>query len=134
MNRERFEVLLEAYGADFARWPEAERAAGEAFAAAHVDAVSVLIAEARGLDAVLDTARIDLPEPDLLRRRIVAKAPRAGRPMGLDRRLGWALAACAVFGIVLGYGGGMLAPVAEGDDAYFTMAFEAPFVGLGDEG
>jgi len=42
-----------------------------------------------------------------------------------------ALAACAVFGVVLGYGGGLLAPPPLEDDVHFTMAFEAPF---GDEG
>jgi hypothetical protein len=45
-----------------------------------------------------------------------------------------ALAACAVFGIVLGYGGGMLAPLADQDDGYFTAAFEAPFDDDGDDG
>ena len=39
----------------------------------------------------------------------------------------------AVFGVVLGYGGGLLAPTAPEDDSYFAMAFEAPFA-FEDEG
>lgn len=131
MNRDRFEHLLEAYGGDFRRWPEAERAAGEAFAAANAD-TSVLLAEARTLDAALDDWRDEAPEPELLARRILAKAPKRASGGGV-MRIGWALAACAVFGVVLGYGGGMLAPVADGDDAYFVMAFEAPMA-FGEEG
>jgi hypothetical protein len=34
---------------------------------------------------------------------------------------------------MLGYGGGMLAPAPAEDEAYFTMAFEAP-VAIEDEG
>ncbi|TPW02052.1 MAG: hypothetical protein FD124_3528, partial [Alphaproteobacteria bacterium] len=34
MNRERMTAILEAYGAAPARWPEAERAAAQAWAAA----------------------------------------------------------------------------------------------------
>ena len=62
---------------------------------------------------------------------ILAQAPRTQR--GFDRRAMLALAACAVFGVVLGYGGGQLAPPPLEDDVYFIMAFEAPFA-FEDEG
>ena len=131
MDRERFAELLDAYGADFRRWPAETRAAAAAFAAQSPEAAE-LIAEARKLDAVLDTARATAaPSPDLTD-RILAFAPRIQRP-AFDRRAMFALAACAVFGVVLGYGGGLLAPAPAEDDAFFTMAFEAPTM-FEDEG
>jgi hypothetical protein len=124
MDRERFEQVLDAYGADPRRWPADERAAAKAFAARNVDAAA--LQEARALDAALDQAR-DVPDVSGLAGRILAKAH---RPV-FDRRAMLALAACAVFGVVLGYGGGLLAPLADDDDSTFADAFAAPF---GDEG
>jgi ferric-dicitrate binding protein FerR (iron transport regulator) len=130
MDRERFEVLLDAYGADFRRWPEDSRAAGEAFTAQDAEAAS-LLREAQALDRALSLAD-DAPDTSALASRILATAPR--RRSAFDTRAALALAACAVFGVVLGYGGGMLAPLADRDDGYFTAAFEAPFGDDGDEG
>lgn len=124
MDRERFANLLDAYGADFRRWPAEARAQAAAYAAQNADAAA-LIAEARTLDAVLDAARDGLRPSADLAARILASAPRVQRP-GFDRRAMFALAACAVFGVLIGYGGGMLAPAPVEDDSYFSMAFEAP--------
>ncbi|MEQ1489446.1 MAG: hypothetical protein ABL932_02750 [Terricaulis sp.] len=124
MDRERFADLLDAYGADFRRWPADARAAATAFAAQNSDAAA-LIAEARAVDAVLDSARDSAAPSADLAARILASAPRA-RSSGFDRRAMLALAACAVFGVLIGYGGGMLAPAPVEDDSYFSMAFEAP--------
>jgi hypothetical protein len=122
MNRERFEHLLAAYGADFRRWPESERDAGAAFAAQHGDAIAA-ISGAASLDDALDELREPAPDTSLLARRIMKAAPRPW----LDMRAAIALAACAVFGVVVGYSGGLLAPASELDDPYFAAAFEAPF-------
>jgi hypothetical protein len=130
MDRERFEVLLDAYGTDFRRWPANARAAGEAFAAQDAGAAASL-REAQALDRALDLVA-NTPNTSALVSRILAAAPR--RRAGFETRAALALAACAVFGIVLGYGGGMLAPLADQDDGYFTAAFEAPFDDDGDEG
>jgi len=131
MDRERFATLLDAYGADFRRWPAETRAGGAAFAAQNAEATD-LLAEARKLDAVLDSAReVEAPSQELAD-RILAFAPRVVRP-AFDRRAMLALAACAVFGVVLGYGGGLMAPAPLEDDTYFSMAFEAP-VAFEDEG
>ena len=130
MDRERFEVLLDAYGADFQRWPADARAAGEAFAVQNAEAAA-LLREAQTLDRALNLAA-ETPDTSALASRILAAAPR--RLAAFDTRAALALAACAVFGIVLGYGGGMLAPLADQDDGYFTAAFEAPFDDDGDEG
>lgn len=124
MDRERFAYLLDAYGADFRRWPAEARAQAAAFAAQDAEAAA-LIGEARKLDAVLDGARDEAGPSADLAARILAAAPRAKRP-AFDRRAMLALAACAVFGVLIGYGGGMLAPAPAEDDSYFSMAFEAP--------
>ena len=84
-----------------------------------------MIGEARKLDAVLDGARDEAGPSADLAARILAAAPRAQRP-AFDRRAMLALAACAVFGVLIGYGGGLLAPAPAEDDSYFSMAFEAP--------
>lgn len=131
MDRERFAELLDAYGADFRRWPAESRAEGAAFAVQDADAAG-LIAEAQKLDAVLDVARDDAAPSSDLAVRILAFAPRVARP-AFDRRAVFALAACAVFGVFIGYGGGMLAPAPAEDDSYFSLAFEAP-AAVEDEG
>lgn len=135
MNRERFEHLLSAYGADISRWPAEDREAAATFAAETDDAIARAQADERGLDTALD-ALVEPPRDfALLEARILKQAPKASRAGGFDTRALWALAACAMFGVLLGYGGGRLAPtqtVAESED-YFSMAFEAPF-DLGEGG
>lgn len=131
MDRERFKHLLEAYGADFARWPAEERQAGEAYAAAHADEFAVSRADERALDALLNAHRApDAGAPELLTARILAAHK---RQRAVDWRAVAALAACAVFGVLIGYGGGLMAPVADDEAVYFEAAFEAPFAAL-DEG
>ncbi|MEQ1819265.1 MAG: hypothetical protein ABL871_11715 [Terricaulis sp.] len=131
MDRERFANSLDAYGADFRRWPAETRAAAAAFAAQDADAAALRI-EAGKLDAVLDGARGEVQPSADLAARILASAPRAER-QAFDRRAMFALAACAVFGVLIGYGGGLLAPAPVEDDSYFSMAFEAPSA-VEDEG
>lgn len=130
MDRERFDQLLEAYGADYRRWPEAERAAAEGFAAQQGAALGDALAGAHALDTALDAAR-PVPDTAALAARILAAAPQARRVF--DRRAMMALAACAVFGLIVGYGAGMGAPLADADDGYFASAFAAPEP-FGDEG
>jgi hypothetical protein len=123
MNRERFEHLLAAYGADFRRWPEAERDAGAAFAAQNGDEARVALVDAAALDGALRALNEPAPDTSLLARRILKAAPRPW----IDRRAAIALGACAVFGVLIGYGGGLLAPSPDIDDPYLDAAFEAPF-------
>jgi uncharacterized membrane protein YccC len=132
MNRERFEYLLKAYGADFGRWPVDERAAAAAFAAAHSDEIAAALSEARALDAALSSSAEPTPDTALLAARILKARPQR---RVFDQRAALALAACAVFGVMLGYGGGLFAPLADQDDGYFDMAFQAPEAATpGDEG
>ncbi len=127
MDRTRFEHLLEAYGADFARWPDAERSAGEAYARAHAEALAPRLAQTRAFDAALEAGKA-LPEPSAaLSERVLAAAPKAASVRrGSYAPAGWALAACTLLGVLIGYGGaGLAAPSADQDD-YFAAAFEAP--------
>ncbi len=133
MDRERFEHLLAAYGADFSRWPAEERAAAAVFAAESASTVSASIDEAAALDRALAAAAVDAPSAGLTARVLAATPKRIAR--AFDTRAALALAACAVFGVVLGYGAGLLAPVSTADDEFFTMAFEAPYPSApGEEG
>lgn len=126
MDRSRFEHLLEAYGANFARWPEPECADGEAYAHAHADEVAALLGDARSLDAAFGAGK-GLPEPSVaLTARILAAAPRLASRRASYAPAGWALAACALLGVLIGYGGGALAAPAADQDDYFAAAFEAP--------
>ena len=110
MTAERFLALTAAYGADRRRWPEADRAAAEAFAAAHPDVARPALAEADALDALLH--RSATPQVSTaLRDRVIGaagsvrgKVRRTGR-VWIDRLTlafgaGWAVAACA--GVVAG--------------------------------
>lgn len=129
MDRTRFDYLLEAYGADLARWPQGERAAAAAFADTAAGELAPKLAQARALDAALDAAWGDEPDITLLRARIMKQArPGVG---GVGRRVAWTLAACAIFGVLAGFGGAQFAPAENGDESYFALAFEAP---PGEEG
>lgn len=125
MNLERFTQLVDAYGADAKSWPAEERAAALAFAAASPAHAAMALAEAAKLDVALAQAGSDCEvRPDLVT-KIIASAP-SSRKTGLGRA-GWALAACALLGLGIGFGGGRLAPVQGGGagDAILA-AFEAP--------
>ena len=73
MNPERFRALLDAYGADFERWPEAERASARALAAQDHPELRERLAEAALLDGWLDSHTVAAAD-DALMRRIAADA------------------------------------------------------------
>ncbi|MHA6288292.1 hypothetical protein [Maricaulis sp. CAU 1757] len=56
MNEIRFHQIVEAYGADPARWPEAERDAAQDFVRDHGETARPVLAEAGSLDALLGRA------------------------------------------------------------------------------
>lgn len=116
MNAERLSAILETYGADPKRWPAEERAAAEALLATGVGAEA--LAEARALDALLAEDDAGAPS-DLLMARLKRAAPRA-----VSWRAAGALAACAVLGLVLGYGGAMRMAPPDAADAVFGAAFD----------
>jgi hypothetical protein len=73
MTLDRFAVLLDAYGADPARWPDAERAAARALLDRSSEARARRDAAA-ALDALLDRAATVEPS-SALAERILAQAP-----------------------------------------------------------
>ena len=109
MTYERFETLADAYGGDLRRWPEAERAAARALLDSDPRGAA-LLAEADGLDALLDAAPRPTPS-HALREAVIASAAGAGLkarrrgpgPLAWLSGAGWAAAACAgvVFGVNL---------------------------------
>jgi hypothetical protein len=89
MDQVRLRALLDAYGADPERWPEAERTAAQSLLAGS-EAARAELAAAAALDATLDAlAEPPAPSP-ALSARILAAAPRApiaagSRPAGTSR-------------------------------------------------
>ncbi len=77
MNLDRFRDILDAYGAEPARWPEAERAAALSFAEADAAARAWLDEEVR-FDRLLDAAPAAVPSAALAA-RIAAAAPEQRR-------------------------------------------------------
>ena len=111
MDIDRFEALAQAYGADLARWPTAERPAAEALALAQPGAVSAILAEAALVDGWLSASVVQPPSPSLCD-SILAASPRSRRPMrarwaGLG--VGVTLAAASIAGIMAGVVAGPIA-------------------------
>lgn len=137
MTAERFLALVAAYGADRRRWPESERAAAEAYAAAHAEAAGRALAEADTLDALL--ARSPMPQVSTaLRERVLAAAASAGGRAGRAGRLwidrlslafgaGWAAAACA--GVVAGV---MLTGHVTADAQADAVLYQSSLLGVDD--
>lgn len=96
MTPERFRALTAAYGADPARWPDHERAQGQAMAALpeHRDALD----QAAALDRLLGAHRVAMPAP-ALQRRIAASAPAPRAPWWWS---GLGLAGAGLAGTVAG--------------------------------
>jgi len=118
LTEDRFRDIVDAYGADPARWPEEERAAAAIFARNHPEVAHPLLDAARQLDAWLDAGQVEVPEDDVLDAHARAVAAfvdahidaggalpvvmRRARPLPLVWATGVALAACiagAIFGI-----------------------------------
>jgi hypothetical protein len=125
MDKERFEQLIEAYGGESARWPQAERAPALRYLAA-TRAAHAIRASARRLDETLDVwapAGASLALHD----RIVASAP-VRRDIGPRDLLisGVGLAAACVIGLMVGAGVGAASlrqpPAHEGDSATATIS------------
>ncbi len=137
MTSERFLALVAAYGADARRWPEPERAAAQAFAAAEADVLRPALVEADAADALLHASRVSHPSM-ALRDRVIASAAEAGlkaRREGrqwLDRLsiafgAGWAAAACA--GIVAGV---MMTTWMTADAQADAILYQASLLGVDD--
>jgi hypothetical protein len=137
MTSERFLALVAAYGADARRWPAADRAAAERFAADDPARFAPAVAEADATDALLHASCV-APPSMALRDRVIASAAEAGlkaRREGrrwVDRLVltlgaGWAAAACA--GIVAGV---MMTSYLTADAQADAVLYQASLLGVDD--
>ncbi|ASW00803.1 hypothetical protein [Paraburkholderia aromaticivorans] len=102
MTPERFHQIVEAYGAEPRRWPQAERAAAQAWARAHRAEAEPLLAQAAGIDAWLAADKVEPPAAALLERVLDAAPVRQAAPR---RRWWWSGAAVAGVGLLGGVAG-----------------------------
>lgn len=141
MTRDRMEEILAAYGAKPARWPEAERASAQTWAAENAADFAAMAGEAGALDAALACDVRETADDEALAQRVLATRGDNVVAGDFDRRRAandwWrpaaALAACAVLGLAIGFTG---APrnddMAMDLDAAFGAAFEMPAAGFAD--
>lgn len=130
MTPERLRCLLDAYGADAARWPAAERGPARALLEAS-PVLQGLRREAKELDALLDQAALPEVDGELLADLLAtAGAPAWGRwvgslwPFGPVWKPALGLTMAAVTGAVLGL---VIAPSAE--IAQITQEIEGLILG-----
>jgi hypothetical protein len=107
IDLDRLSTLLDAYGADRARWPETERAAAWALVEAN-DKAHALYEEARALDGLLNQASVIEPSLEL-KAEVLAAASRPREswvqalwPFGAAWKPASALAAAVLLGIIAG--------------------------------
>lgn len=109
MNEQRLQQLVDAYGGDLRRWPEAEREAAQALIKAAPE-IAVRLDAGRQLDDLLFASRPPVVSRDL-RDQVLATAMTAGPAprrfriwrdrLALVFGAGWAAAACA--GVAAGF-------------------------------
>ena len=138
MTKERFEALLDAYGADPDRWPDAERDAALAFAKSSA-AARLRLDEAALLDRLIDQADTAPVTSELQTKILAAFAQaRAHRSAGLSTafaklmpgRTAWVPATALAASLALGLGVGTFLPALAGiGDA---PAPDAALIALGD--
>jgi ferric-dicitrate binding protein FerR (iron transport regulator) len=124
MSLERFSAIVDAYGADPARWPARERAAAQAFAA-NAPQAQALLADAEALDRALGASVAPGPDEAALQRALAGRAnPSARRALMANPVYGLlAVALCAVF---VGFGAVRVGQApAAGDDAVIAQMDEA---------
>ena len=90
ITKPRFTQLLTAYGADPARWPDAERAAARAFLQDNAEA-RVLLNEAVLLDQWLQSSAVHRPAFSGLEARLLQRVLPARESGLMDRLLTWLL-------------------------------------------
>lgn len=125
MKQDRFFEIIEAYGANPARWPEAEHDAMLAFIDAYPDIAGEALAEAAALDAMMEADEV-MPS-DLLQRRILKAFPAAPAAMPAARprwQIPVTAAAALLVGVFAGFASGALtASDSAIDDIVYADAF-----------
>ncbi|WP_203294271.1 hypothetical protein [Maricaulis parjimensis] len=123
MMQERFFEIIEAYGANPARWPEDEHEAVLAFIDAHPELAGEALADAAALDAMME---LDERAPsDLLQRRILNAFP--AEPVSVARpqwQIPVAAAAALLVGAFIGFASGaMTVTTSPVEDTVYADAF-----------
>lgn len=132
MNRERFEILAEAYGSEITRWPANVRAAAVELAASDAAWTSRVLDEAAMLDGVLAAPRVTVPA-DLIG-RVLAAAPSRRVFAGWPRWLAPAgLAAACAAGTILGAQVPRIAATDNGDAVVAAVADDEDSLYLDEE-
>jgi hypothetical protein len=138
MNIERFRSLLEAYGANPARWPETERVAALLFAEQSAEARDAL-QEAAAFDSLLDMAETQATTRALEDRILATFAERPPAQLSPWFTLGWIPAAAAACSLALGLAVGAALPGLAGvndnavDPALIALGGgEADWADMGD--
>jgi len=102
MTHDRFLALLDIYGADLGRWPEAERAAARALAAQGSPELRQQMAEAALLDGLLDGHTVARPREALIQQTIAAVLLPPQTPSARERsRWNWLWPSVGLAGIAL---------------------------------
>jgi hypothetical protein len=123
---ERFETLLDAYGAEPERWPSAERDAAKALLRSDARAQALQQA-ALALDSHLEQVEVDEPSARLRARilEIPIRHPREHAVLHAPRYSGWRLTLLALVPCALGFFSGALwlnHPDSSEDDTWNDVA------------
>lgn len=121
MDLDRFNAILEAYGADPARWPDAEHAEAEALLRAN-PAAKTAFDRAAELDALIAPAAIAPAPSEMLTARLLRAVPQP-EFLGDWKHVAAAAALALVVGLGGGYASGALVPASD-DEAYYEIAFD----------
>lgn len=100
LSYDRVKAILDAYGADPAHWPEAERAEMKR-AVSGLAEFAALREEQAGLDRLLNQDRVE-PDTATLEARILASAPRPAAQVSRGRVRGRIPAFAAIASLVAG--------------------------------
>lgn len=74
IDGQRFQELVDAYGADTLRWPKAERLLAQSWCAQHSDKAAQILKAAKELDQILDAVRRPETDASFLHARILKTA------------------------------------------------------------
>lgn len=120
MTEDRVIAILNAYGADPARWPQDERAGVQAFLDLHPELMAEVALEAE-LDALL--AMPDPQPSELLQHRILRAMPAPVQQWGWKAPIAAAIA--LVVGVTVGFAGGYVSPAQQDVESIYADAYES---------
>jgi hypothetical protein len=112
MTPERFRALLESYGSDPRRWPEAERADALALMEQDTPEIRQWLGEAAAMDAWLESETVAAPSEQLIQRALAAAAQGAKPAHRREAWWWWPSAGLAGAGLAGSFAGAFAMSVA----------------------